>query len=779
MHLGGDKIPQQKLPLSKKTKQWREDCVEGYIDLSNNGVTERKSYLRSLYDFYNGVIDEVDYKYVLKPYGKTRTNFPSKMRNYPIIKPVIDLLMGEKSKRPLNYTVAVLNHDVVSQKEQAKHEMLVQNMQAQFVNKMNQMGMNTDMPDQQVQLPESLLEIFERDYVDNRAILGQHAMTYIMQSQEISDKLQKAWFHYLVSGEVYTMRGVRNGEPYYDVLNPVDVDYDMDPDLDYVEDGDWAVVRKYVHASTVIDHYFESLSDTQILELEQPRHMEVDTFIFSSNSTTADPNIHRNRLIEVATVYWKSRKRIGFITYLDPLTGDLEEYEVEEGFRMPAEMKEAGAKLTWLWVNEVWEGTRVDGRFYIDMGPVPNQRNSINNVSTCKLPINGRRYSNINSRNISLVSLGVPYQLNYNIYKYRLELAIARSKDIIAQFDINMIPKKWDMDKFMYFVEGTGIAWVDYNKEGIQLSPQHQSVLDMSIKTIEQYIVLLKSILEEWEKLSGVNRQRQGQVSQYEGKGTSQQAIVQSSHITEDLFRKFESFEQRDMQALLDYSKEAWATGKQGMYVMPDGTVEYLSIDPLSFMESNYGIYMTNSGKEQEKINNIKQLAQSFAQNGLPASAIAEMFDAESFPQLKDKLEQAERYTQELQQAQAQAEQQAQQQAMQTQAQMEESKLQNENMNKELDRQNKIDIAKIQAQGTALAQETARIKINADASTKHSDISVKEGELQEEIRSNKADESIEREKMRMDNVNTKADLRIKNKQADNKRISDNKKSDAK
>ena len=44
------------------------------------------------------------------------------------------------------------------------------------------------------------------------------------------------------------------------------------------------------------------------------------------------------------------------------------------------------------------------------------------------------------------------------------------------------------MDKFMYYVEGTGIAWVDYNKEGVQLSPQHQSVLDMSIKTIEQYI---------------------------------------------------------------------------------------------------------------------------------------------------------------------------------------------------------------------------------------------------------------------------------------------------
>ena len=78
---------------------------------------------------------------------------------------------------------------------------------------------------------------------------------------------------------------------------------------------------------------------------------------------------------------------------------------------------------------------------------------------------------------------------------------------MIAQFDINMIPKKWDMDKFMYYVEGTGIAWVDYNKEGIQLNPQHQSVMDMSIKTIEQYITLLESIMLEWEKLSGVNSQ--------------------------------------------------------------------------------------------------------------------------------------------------------------------------------------------------------------------------------------------------------------------------------
>ena len=144
------------------------------------------------------------------------------------------------------------------------------------------------------------------------------------------------------------------------------------------------------------------------------------------------------------------------------------------------------------------------------------------------------------------------------------------------------------MDKFMYYVEGTGIAWVDYNKEGITLNPQHQTVMDMSIKTIDQYLGLLESIMLEWEKISGVNRQRQGQIGSYEGKAVSQQAIVQSSHITEDLFKKFNRMEERDMQALLDYSKEAWHTGKKTAFVMPDGTTDFLSLDTMShILEKN------------------------------------------------------------------------------------------------------------------------------------------------------------------------------------------------
>jgi len=763
--MGYDKIPRQKLSITKKNKKWGEECVEAFINLSNSGTSHshKKDELKILYDYYNGVIDEGDYNYVLKPYGKSRKNFPSEMRNYPIIKPIIDLLLGEKSKRPLNYTVTVQNSDSISIKENAKAELIFKNLQQHFMQAVQAQGQDMGQdPNQEPPLPEHIAALFDSTYVDNRAVLGQQSLNYIMQEQEVYDKIQKAWFHYLVTGECYTHRGVRNNEPFYEVLNPLDVDYDLDPDLEFVEDGDWALVRKYVHASSVIDAYYDSLTEQQILELEEPRHSESDVSFLYANSQNKDVNSFRNRLIEVITVYWKSRKRIGFLNYEDPETGMAEVAEVEDGFRMPAEMKEAGAKLEWRWVNEVWEGTRIDGRFYINMNPIANQRISLDNPSKCKLPINGRRYSDINSSNISLVKLGIPYQLNYNIYKYRLELAIARSKDIIAQFDINMIPKKWDMDKFMYYVEGTGIAWVDYNKEGIQLNPQHQSVLDMSIKTIGQYIQLLESILVEWEKISGVSRQRQGEIGAYEGKASSQQAILQSSHITEDLFRKFERMEQRDFQALLDYSKEAWLTGKKTMYVMPDGATDFLNLDSMDHLETNYGIFVSDAGKDQEKLQNIKGLTQAMMQNGSSPGDIAAMLDSDSFQQIKKNLKAADKARKQLEEAQQQAQQQMQQQQLEA----EQMKVEAENIEKEKDRQKDIEIALINAESKkdVEASELNLQKMMQDFEFKQRDLDLREQELVEKRRGNMADENINRDinQVKREDNKIKKDIAKKN-----------------
>lgn len=720
-------IPKQRIPLSQKNEAWQKSCVDAFINLSKFGISERRTYLKSLYDYYNGVIDEEDYNYVLKPYGKTRKNFPSKLRNYPIIKPVIDLLLGEKSKRPLEFTVTVQNSDSISIKEETLKNLMLTNIKAKFLSELAKQGQLPEgVEAEEPPLPKQIQEEFNRSYVDGRAIRGQAALNYIMYFTEFYDKLQKQFFHFLVTGECYSHKGVRRNEPFYEVINPLDVDFDKDPDIDFVEDGDWAILRKYAHASTIIDNLGDFLTDDQILQLETPTHTAAQAYLlYRAEAAGADDNIYRNRLVEVVTVYWKSRKRVGFVVYDDPNTGNQETFDVDEEYKMPKELKDLGAKMEWEWVNEVWEGTRIDGLYYIKMRPYVNQRNSLDNPSICKLPINGRKYSDINSQNVSLISLGIPYQLNYNIYKYRLELAIARSKDIIAQFDINMIPKNWDMDKFMHYVEGTGIAWVDYNKEGIQLSPQHQSVLDMSIKTISQYLTLLESIMLEWEKLSGVTRQRQGQMGTYEGKATSQQSIVQSSHITEDIFRKFSNFEQRELQGLLDYSKEAWLNGKKATYVMPDGSFDELDIDPITHMESEYGIFVSDAGKDIDKKQKIEGLAQAAVQNGLPLSAAIAMYESDSLSQIKDKIVQAEKAQEQLKQAQDQAMQQQEQAKLQVQQQA----IQQAALDKEKDRQLQIEVALIGAEATDKASQTNLEKMMQDFQLKQQELALKERDL--------------------------------------------------
>jgi hypothetical protein len=769
-------IPKQKLAASKKTEKWAKECVEAFINLTDGttyNVSSRRGELKRLFDFYNGEIDEHDYNYVLKPYGKSRRNFPSRLRNYPIIKPVIDLLLGEKSKRPFNYSVIVTNSDAIDLREEEKKVKIMKVLQQMFIAKMQQAGEEAGQPiedPENIPTPEHIAKEFENSYVDIRALKGQQSLNYITQNENITDKFRKGWFNFLVAGEVYTHRGVRGNEVFYEILNPLDVDYDLDPDLEFVEDGDWASVRKFAHASTIVDHYHDELTPNEVSKLEDSTIYNTESSIWFGNKTGSNQRRNESRLIEVITVYWKSRKRIGFITYLDPMTGSMEEQIVPDGFKMPPELEQIGAVLTWEWTNEVWEGTRIGKDMYVGLRPVLNQRASMDNPSKCKLPINGRRYSDYNSKNISLCSLGIPYQLNYNIFKYRLEVAIAKSKDIIAQFDINMIPKKWDMDKFMYYVDATGIAWVDYNKEGITLSPQHQSVLDLSIKTIEQYIVLLDSIVIEWERVAGVNRQRQGEIGQYEGKATSQQAIMQSSHITEDLFKKFSSLEQKDLQALLDYSKEAWIKGKKTMYVMPDGTKEFLSVDPISHMESEYGVFVSDSGADLEKKIKVESLAQSMIQNGVPASIVTEFIDSDSFVQIKSKIKEAEAHMEELAQAQQKAEQEAQQQQMQ----MEQMKMENENLNKEKDRQVEIEKALIAAEvsdkteiemekivtNKEIRDQEIRVK-EKELEIKKQEVTIKSKDQQEDARSNRADENIDRLKIKSDERKASADRKSK------------------
>lgn len=638
-------IPRQKTTEDEKTQKWAKRCVNAFIGLSRfNKSYVSENSMDELYEYYNGEMDDADYTHVTKPFGKARKNFPAKIHNYNIIKPIIDRLLGEKAKRGLNYTVINTNPESVNAKKSAKKRFLKDMGKQYFLQELQKAGFPVD--EEVDELPEidskRLDRMFEDSYVDTKSIMGQNALDFLEHKLELEDEFIEGFKHFLISGVVCAHRGVNDDEVEWEIINPLDVDGDKDPSVEFWEDGDWAAYRKLSFPSSVVDYYYDDLTSKQIERLENPQGSFSSDFVTrtgSSGSSFLDAEStyeRRDRAIEVIKVYWKTRKKVGFVTTFDEYGFERVEI-VEEGYE-PAE----GERLEWHWINEVWEGHRIDGDIFVRMRPYPDQRWNTDNPSKCKIPINGRRYSDMNSGSTSMVMMMIPYQLSYNIYKYRMELAVAKSKDVIAQFDINMIPKKWDPEDFMYWMESTGIAWVDYDKNDVNMSPQHQNVMDLTVKTIDAYISLLQAIVAELERITGVNPERAGIVDPNQGKGVTEQAIYQGSLVTEDLFRKYARFEQRELQAVLDYSKNAWRDGKKSQYIMPSGAVTQLDIDGEDYMESEFGVYVSNDSDDLRNLEQLKASVQALIQNGAPLTQVASLMKSNSIAQVENKLEEIE-----------------------------------------------------------------------------------------------------------------------------------------
>ena len=284
--------------------------------------------------------------------------------------------------------------------------------------------------------------------------------------------------------------------------------------------------------------------------------------------------------------------------------GNPVEYEIDRSFKpRPDE------KVTWYWVSQVHEGYRIDNRYYKELRPIPFQRGTMDNPSNCKHPYNGLCYSSKHTRSVSLVEKMVPYQILYNIVKYRLEVTMAKNKDKIIPFPVGLVPDEegWDLFTTMYYADATGYLFYDETKKEAIQAMQYMKVLDASlnqyISFIQQYLV---SIKEELEEFIGITRHRKGQQMASEGKGVTQQSIFQSSVITEELFARYEEFQRRELQGFLDISKVAWIKGKRAQYVGNDMKINFLNINPEQYAEAEFGVFVKTSKKEAEKLEALK-----------------------------------------------------------------------------------------------------------------------------------------------------------------------------
>ena len=475
-------FPIQKLPARKKTEQWKRDCVNYIIGAGNVGVygfnTERTSEMQTYYDLYNSIYNEKDLKYVTNPF-KQKDGFPATAQDYNIIKPYIDQLLGEETKRPFNFQVCRTSNEAASEVQEQLKSLLVDYIMASIMANLspeNQVQYQQQLASGEVMQPEAIQKYVTKDYKDIAERAAYLSLKYLKKKLNLTHEFYKGWKDALIGGEEEYYIGILNGQPYVERVNPMFFDYEHSVDLEFIQDASWCCRLMIMNPTEIYDRFYDKLDEKQLNRLldlidakpgvgNYPR-MEKSELDYNHvdmhriNMYTNDP--FDSDQLNVYHTCWKSFKKIGFVTLANFETGEVEEFQVDESYQVTGEEID----VTWDWIVEVWEGYRAgegEDALYFGIQPIEYQHVSADNPNSQKLPYTGAIYNNTNSKPKSLVSLMKPLQYMYIVIWYRLELAMARDKGKVPVIDVTQIPKSMgiDVNKWMHYLSALGVAFIN------------------------------------------------------------------------------------------------------------------------------------------------------------------------------------------------------------------------------------------------------------------------------------------------------------------------------
>lgn len=727
-------MPAQKIPASKKTEDWKQqnvDYIIGHSASSRNGNNRsREEEMQTYYDLYNSIYNEKDLKYVTNPF-KQDDGFPATAQDYNIIKPKIDLLLGEETKRPFNFRVVRTSDIATSDLQDKAKQLLIDYVQASIMSKLGpeeQARYQEALQSGEIMTPEQIQKYLTKDYKDIAEIAAQHSLNYLKQKLNVTHEFFKGWKDALIAGEEIYYVGVINGEPYVERVNPLSFSYEQSADLEFIHEASWCCRKMNMSATEIYDRFYDKMSEKQLNELldmmddgtrgglnPQVRktsldypHIKTRTINgFSSNPFQNADNIN------VWHCCWKSFKKIGFVTIINPETGVEEEFEVDESYKVTGRE----VNVEWTWIIEVWEGYRVGEDLYIGIQPVEYQHISADNPNSQKLPYTGVVYNNTNSSPRSLVSMMKPLQYMYIVIWYRLELAMARDKGKVVTMDITQIPKSMNIDvaKWMHYLGALGVNFVNPYEEGWDIPGREGgkpsqfnqiTALDLTMaNTIDQYINLMDKIESMVSEITGVTKQREGAISSNELVGNVERSVVQSAHITEPLFWVHNQVKKEVLSMLLNTAKFAWKDSDKRCvhYVLDDATRAFLTLTDDFFYE-DMDIFLDDSTKNQQQLEALKQLMQPAMQNGASLLDIAEIITMDNINMIKNRLEDIEQKRMEQQQALEEQQAQREQQMIQMQNEVKEEELMIKEAEMDLekykidaDNATKITVAQLQA----------------------------------------------------------------------------------
>jgi hypothetical protein len=700
-------MPRQKVSRSvKDTTKWKHDCIDAVIATTKHQDSIRRRSLserKRNYDLFNNRIDADHFKHITNPFNNSQNDantfkLPATLQPYDILFPIFNVLFGEEHKRFFNPIVRAVNDTAVREKEETAKQAVLQQL-LQFMADPSQPS-------------EEFLKKAQMSLKDMREETASMFLAYYKKKFQLKDTFAKGWKHWLLAGEeFYDIKQVA-GEVDLRCVNPLQIYFVLPENSDSVQEASQILEENWMTINEIIDEFYEVLTPSQIDELE---NYFDDPFLgqelmhpFSIRSVDSLDSFQNeentaNR-IPVRRVRWKTFRKVGMFYYIDPQTGKEESMLVDETWRWDKE--DPMQRVEWFWVNEYYEGVKIGSEMYLDKltRRRPQQFRSMDNLSKCKSGYTGRICSALNSVSTSLMDRLVPWIYLYFITWYDTELALSTNIGKIGLIDVSTMPDGWDVEKWFYYARAMKIGFVNSMGEGNKRAglSQNQSQLNKEMNLemgnyIQFNITLLQEIERKIQNTAGVPPERLGAIDSREQVGNVDRSIVQSSLVTEDLFRMHTMTKLDTCTAILEVAKDVYKTGSKSLQFVTDDLQEIIfQIDGETFNSADYGLFLTDDNKDMQVLEAMQSHVKFALQNDQMAFyQIADLYTSESVAQVRAELKQYYLNKREEMQAAQQQEAELTQAQIEAENQRHEELLLMQKYKTDMDNATKVQVASI------------------------------------------------------------------------------------
>lgn len=806
--------PLQMIPHTEKDEDWKKWNMDWLERAGLRQLYKESRRLRKNYALANGILDKSDYiigpendmSDMISLIAKDNENtLPIKF--YPLIPNVINVLVGEFSKRDNRIIVKAVDEQSMNEAFEYKQKLLLDILTKQAevkkLEELQEMGLDAQSQDPEVQkqVQEQLdtakqLATAETKFKTFRGVAEQWANHMIEVDNDRFDMYQKeidGFRDMLVADREFWHIRVKEDDYELELWNPINTFYHKSPDVYYTSEGNYIGRIMVMSVPDIIDKYGSMMTEEQLLDLKNHyrtlnsfpivtdglRDQEMWYTNFSrpdgrtnvtwqkfmdgqvgnmlanptsnnafswydlnNNPSSINYDINGPGMVRVTEAYWKSQKRVGELTKIErdgTIIKDIvtEEFIVtEKPIYNQAIIKQKtkdnllyGEHIDWIWVNEVRWGVKLNSslstyytRNYSDFepiylcgDPIPFQFKGTGNLYGCKLPVEGKIFSERNSCSSGIVDKMKPHQINYNIVNNQIVEMLADEVGNVIVIDQNTIPRnslkgQWGPYNFPMFhqiMKDYQIAAIDPSIRNTESnnSFSHFQQVDMSkTNQIATRLELARHFKDECFSLVGITPQRVGDVAASETATGTQQAVNNSYSQTEPLFdQHMNHLMPRVRQMMIEAAQYVNCNKPVSRLTYLNSNEEnvFFDIQGDKLLLRDLQIRCKSTANIKAMMEQLKQLAMQNNTAGGTLYELSQMMVAKSPAEIIAKLKIAEDKRQQNMEAEQQHQMQMLQQQQAIQQEVEQKIMDNENYWREREIQKDIYIAEIKALGYA------------------------------------------------------------------------------